>query len=63
MKLLFIHSNEMRYELTSETSYAEPINGQQRRAEWVSEDKPKASPLSYRWGIVKRMLSDLRDSL
>ncbi len=33
MKLLFIHSNEMRYELTSETSYAEPINGQQRRAD------------------------------
>ena len=40
---------------------ANTLIGQQRRSEWVSEDQPRAYPLSYRWGNVKRMLSDLRD--
>ncbi len=32
MKLLFIHSNEMRYELTSKTQYAEPVDEGQKQA-------------------------------
>jgi hypothetical protein len=33
--------------------------GRQRRAEWENEGHPLAQPLHYRWGIVKRMLTDL----
>jgi hypothetical protein len=35
--------------------------GRQKRAEWDNENHPLATPLHYRWSIVRRMLLDLED--
>jgi len=34
--------------------------GRERRAEWIPEEHPDASPLHYRWDNVRRLLMDLQ---
>ena len=39
---------------------AQRLAGRERRAEWDPKKHPRASPLHYRWGNVRQLLSDLR---
>ena len=39
---------------------ANTLGGQRRRAEWIAEDHPLAEPLHFRWGNVRRLLTDLK---
>jgi hypothetical protein len=47
----------------SRARLAKTIAGRQRRAEWVAEEHPLATPLHYRWGNVRRPLMDLQSAL
>jgi hypothetical protein len=46
----------------SRARLASNLGGQRRRAEWNAEDHPFAEPLHFRWGNVRRLLSDLGSS-
>lgn len=39
---------------------AKTIAGREKRAEWIPERHPLATPLHYRWGNVRRLLMDLQ---
>jgi hypothetical protein len=41
---------------------ADNLGGQNRRAEWSADEHPLAEPLHFRWGNVRRLLSDLEES-
>ena len=44
----------------SRARLANTLGGKRRRAEWSAEDHPLAEPLHFRWGNVRRLLTDLK---